>query len=115
MWIEEAAQAKLAAAREHIEKKWKAKEEEAWKAEEVQKTEETRKVEEMWKEEEDKVVREKALKRQLEVCLSTSHIYLFLLKTDWFQMLWKRKEVKKAQWVDIDGVSTGKFVSNIRN
>src|SRR5882724_11607218 len=36
-WIEEAAQAKLAAAREHIEKKWqerKVREEEEWKAEE---------------------------------------------------------------------------------
>jgi len=28
-----------------------------------------------------------------------------------FQMLKKRKEAKKAQWVDVDGVSTGIFVS----
>src|SRR5882724_3733496 len=61
--IEEAAQARLAAARECIEKKRKAKEEEARKVEEAWKAEEARKVEEMWKEEEDKVVREKALKR----------------------------------------------------
>ena len=74
--IEEAAQAKLAAAREHIEKKQKAKEEEAQKAEEVQKAEETWKAEEeegqKQKEEEDKLVREKTRKRQLEVSLSTS-------------------------------------------
>ena len=82
-WIEEAAQAKLAAAREHIEKKrleqkareeeerkakeeemWMAEEEEAWKVEE----------EEAWKrkEEEDTVIREKTRKMQLEVSLSSS-------------------------------------------
>jgi len=71
--IEEAAQAKLAAACECIEKKWqerKVKEEEARKVEEMQKAEE----EEEWKqkEEEDKLVREKTRKRQLEVSLSTS-------------------------------------------
>jgi len=74
--IEEAAQAKLLAACEHIEKKWKAKEEEVRKAEEVQKAEEVRKAEEeqgrKQKEEEDKLVREKTRKRQLEVSLSTS-------------------------------------------
>ena len=46
--IKEVTQAKLAAARERIEKKWqerKAKEEEEWK----------------WKEEQDKVIRDKAL------------------------------------------------------
>ena len=72
--IKEAAQAKLAAACEHIEKKrqerkareeeerkakgeekWKAEEEEAWK----------------WKEEEDKVIREMTWKRQLEVSSSS--------------------------------------------
>src|SRR5882724_6119086 len=46
VWIEEAAQARLAAACERIEKKWKAKEEEAQKAEEVRKAEEAWKVEE---------------------------------------------------------------------
>ena len=111
--IEEAAQAKLAAAREHIEKKRKAKEEEPQKAEEVQKAEE------MWKAEEDKVVREKARKRQLEVHLTTSLIFLFyfiyFLKADRFQMLQKRKEAKKAWWVDVDGVSTGNKVSSIQN
>jgi len=66
--IEEAVQAKLAAAHECIEKKWqerKAKEEEAQKVEEVQKAE----VEEewKWKEEEDKAIQDKARKRELEV------------------------------------------------
>ena len=66
----EAAQVKLAAAHEHIKRKQKAKEEEeAQKAEEVWKAEETRKAEE------DKVVREKAQKRQLEVCSSFSVIF----------------------------------------
>ena len=87
--IEEAAQAKLAAARERIERKQqeqKAKEEEArkaeetWKAEETRKAEETQKAEEeeerKWKEEEDKVVREKAQTRQLEVSSSTSLIFV---------------------------------------
>ena len=62
-WIE-AAQAKLAAACERIEKEWqeqKVKEEEE---------------EQKQKEEEDKVVREKAQKRQLEVCSSTSLIFV---------------------------------------
>ena len=74
-WIKEAAQAKLAAAHKCIEKQRKAKEEEAWKAEEVRKAEETQKAEETRKVEEDKVVREKARKRQLEVCSSTSLIF----------------------------------------
>jgi len=54
--IEEAAQAKLAAAHEHIERKWKVKEEEAWKAKE----EEVRKVADAWKAEEDEALRKKA-------------------------------------------------------
>ena len=54
--IEEAAQAKLAAARERIERKRKAKEEEARKAEE----EEARNVADAWKAEEDRVAKEKA-------------------------------------------------------
>ena len=44
--------------------------EEAWKAEEAQKVEDVRKAEE------DKVIREKAQKRQLEVHLSTSLIFV---------------------------------------
>ena len=94
-------------AHKHIEKKWqeqKAKEEEEWKAEE----EEVWK----WKEEEDKVIREKARKRQLVVSSSTS---FGLLETDQFQMLQKQKEARKAQWVDIDGVGTGNLVSGIQN
>src|SRR5882724_2112999 len=75
--IEKAGQARSAAAQEHIEKKWKVKEEEAQKVEEAWKAEEVWKVEETWKEEEDKVVREKAWKRQLEVRLSTS-LFFFL-------------------------------------
>ena len=73
--IEEDSQAKLAVAHEHIKKKQqerKAKEEEEQKAKE----EETRKADEeevwKWKEEEDKVIREKAQKRQLVVSSSTS-------------------------------------------
>src|SRR5882724_1338972 len=66
-WIEEAAPAKLAAARECIERKRKAKEEEARKAEE----EEARKVADVRKVEEDRVAKEKASeesrKRQLKV------------------------------------------------
>src|SRR5882724_12259372 len=60
--IEEAAQAKLAAAHERIEKKRKAKEEEARKAEEAQKAEEEEawKVADTRKAEEDEVLREKA-------------------------------------------------------
>ena len=45
--IEEAAQARLAAARERIEKKWKAKEEEARNVEEAWKAEEAQKVEDV--------------------------------------------------------------------
>ena len=84
--IKEAAQARLAVACKHIEKKWKAKEEEEQKVEEARKAEEACKVEEVWKveeeeeqkwkEEEDQVVREKARKRQLEVHSSTSLIFV---------------------------------------
>jgi len=30
-------------------------------------------------------------------------------------MLWKKKEARKARWVDIDGVGTGNFVSDFGN
>src|SRR5882724_7446020 len=56
--------------------------------------------------------REKAQKRQLVVSSSSS---FGLLETDRFQMLQKQKEARKAQWVDIDGVSTGNLVSGIQN
>src|SRR5882724_3694650 len=60
--IEEAAQAKLAAACKCIERKWKAKEEEARKAEETQKAEEEEawKVADAWKAEEDEALQKKA-------------------------------------------------------
>jgi len=67
--IKEAAQARLAVACECIEKKRKAKEEEARKAEEARKVEEEEEAEA--ERGGEQVVREKAWKRQLEVCLST--------------------------------------------
>jgi len=75
VWIEEAAQAKLAAACERIEKKWKAKEEEARKAEEA----EAWKVADTRKAEEDKALWKKAMEDACRWQLSVSCQFLLLL------------------------------------
>src|SRR5882724_4581011 len=82
--IEEAAQAKLAAACKCIKRKRKA--------------------------EEDEALRKKAKEDAHRWQLSVSCRFYFILccvGTDLFQMLKKRKEAKKARWVDVDRVSTG--------
>ena len=97
--IEEATRAKLAAAHECIEKKRQER-----------KAEEVRKAEEAWKVEEDWVAKEKALDEswrwQLKVSCHCSYFWSGLIS---FQILKQKREAKKAQMVDIDGVSTGRL------